>query len=65
MPDPDLLIEVVVLETGDWALAEDEAGALLAARTMCNDASVSYGVRPTVLFNVDGVTVRIVKGAEL
>lgn len=65
MAEPDVLIEVLILETGDWASAEDERGAVLAARTMCADASQSYGVRPTVLFSVDGQTIRIVKGAEL
>ena len=58
-------LEVLCLETGDRAEAEDEAGMILAARTLCRDASTSYGVRPSVAFIVNGETVRIVKGTEI
>jgi hypothetical protein len=57
------LIEVVCAETGDRAEAEDERGAMLAARTLRNEARDNgCGVRPTLIFLVDGRTVAVRKG---
>lgn len=62
-----VLIEVVCLETGDRAEADDAEQAILAARTLCRDASTSYGRarRLSFAFIVDGETVRVQKGASL
>ena len=65
MSEPTVTLEVFCLETGDRAEAEDERGMILAARTLCRDASTVYGVRPTIIFLVNGVAVVTRKGASI
>lgn len=54
-------IEVICDQTGDSAEAEDEASAIVAARTLCEDAVRArriYGFKPSCTFLVNGVPVR-------
>lgn len=51
------VIEVRCDQTGDWAEAPDEFSALIAARTLCEDAYRAHsvqGFRPTATVLVDG-----------
>ena len=51
------MIEVRCDQTGDWAEAPDEFSALIAARTLCEDAYRArpmQGFRPTATVLVDG-----------
>ncbi len=62
------MIEVTVIETGDCAEAEDEEAAVLAARTIGEEARRTlriWGNDPTLTFTVDGNVVRTYKLSTL
>lgn len=60
------MIEVEVIETGDWIEAEDEVAAVHAARIIGQEArDLSEIPYPTLRFSVDGDVVREVSLTEL
>lgn len=62
------VIEIQVNETGDRAEAEDERGAILAAKTIADEAYRARGIasfKPTVTFRVEGAVVAIVNERDL
>lgn len=62
------MIEVTIIDTGDTAEADTPEAALLAARTMGEEARAAartWGYDPTIRFAVEGEPVRVTTLREL